>query len=141
MSEYEEEDSNEALDMIEEDLAYNAELIQHETFRPVSILDRGGLEINEDDFIYDQDNLRATFNPVDGYDMRGTEAQRQYQFGSFAENNGSILQNPSMIDVEGMEQYSPDERVRESMYRQSTANKNKISFAIRDTQAKDKERL
>lgn len=62
--------------MIEEDLANNADYVQHETFRPVSILDRGGLEINEDDFIYDQDNLRATFNPVDGYDMRDTEAQR-----------------------------------------------------------------
>lgn len=33
----------------------------HETFRPVSILDNGGLEINEDDLIYDQ-NLRATLN-------------------------------------------------------------------------------
>jgi hypothetical protein len=36
-----------------------------ETFRPVSILDNGGLDINEDDLIYENNlnsNLRGTLN-------------------------------------------------------------------------------
>lgn len=47
-----------------------------ETFRPVSILDRG-LDLNEDDFIYDQMNGRGTLNVEDGYLARTRKNSRE----------------------------------------------------------------
>jgi len=72
--------------------------VTHGTFRPVSILDRG-LEINEDDMIYETDNVRATLHPeMEDYDQqRMTELQqREYfnEYGSFADNKGSLMIDP-----------------------------------------------
>ena len=45
----------------------------HDTFRPVSILDKG-LEINEDDMMYDNVNARGTF--ANDY-LRGSQFMRE----------------------------------------------------------------
>ncbi|CDW74223.1 UNKNOWN [Stylonychia lemnae] len=108
------EDSEEN-DVIDEEMT-NQDQMPHyrETFRPVSILDRG-LDLNEDDFIYDQINGRGTLNVDDiGY-LAGTRknSREEINFESFNDRQGSM-----MIDgvMDNMDRYSPDPYSRESMY-------------------------
>lgn len=78
-------------------------VINNETFRPVSILDRGGLDLNEDDLMYDQpigNNQRGTLYMTGDFnhnDYSRTEKSRHDFYESFANRNGSMMLEAGMM--------------------------------------------
>ena len=110
-------------------------IINNETFRPVSILDRGGLDLNEDDLMYDQpvgDNPRGTLYMTGDFnhnDYSRTEKSRYELYESFANRNGSLMLEAGIMmgadNINDIQEYR-----RESMYSKkgSIVGRNKMSF-------------
>lgn len=74
--------------------------------------------------IYETDNVRATLHPeMEDYDQqRMTELQqREYfnEYGSFADNKGSLMIDPRFTG-QGINEYSPENMPRESLYNRKT---------------------
>ena len=94
--------------------------MNHNTFRPVSILDRG-LEINEDDLNYELNGRETLNNQNYGILNRDT-----YLNGSFADRQSILFEGNA-----GYEQLmeSPGDIPRESMYQKGSSNRKQNNFS------------
>ena len=78
----------------------------HGTFRPISILDRAGLDLNEDDFMYDQptDNVRGTLYMTGDFqnpNYSRTERGVMDNYESFVNRNGSMMLEAGIMTGSG----------------------------------------
>ena len=97
--------------------------MNHNTFRPVSILDRG-LEINEDDLNYEMNAARATMNNQYNINNRDT-----YINGSFADRQSILFEGAGFEQLMESPGGLEAEMARESMYQKGSSVRNKKNFS------------